>query len=125
MVVGLLAGRFEITDHLVGGKLVSIDQPAWNHHLEDEMNQVVGVLSAGGAKVVLFTMPYIDPPQEAPDGSVYPENRNSRVDEYNRILERVAARHPGEVTVVGPGAGRAQTGFAMLADLLTIVRRRS
>ena len=99
-VVGLLAGRFEITDHLVGGKLVSIDQPAWNRHLEDEMDQVVGVLSAGGAKVVLFTMPYIDPPTEAPDGSVYPENRNSRVDEYNRILERVAARHPGEVTVV-------------------------
>ncbi len=30
----------------------------------------------------------------------------------------------GEVTVVGPGAGRAQTGFAMLADLLTIARRR-
>jgi len=99
-VVGLLAGRFEITDHLVGGTVVSIDQPAWNQHLEDEVNQVVGVLSAKGAKVVLFTMPYIDPPQEAPDGSVYPENRNSRVDEYNRILDRVAARHPGEVTVV-------------------------
>jgi len=31
----------------------------------------------------------------------------------------------GEVTVVGPGAGRAQTGFAMLSDLLHIVRRRS
>ena len=31
----------------------------------------------------------------------------------------------GEVTVVGPGAGKAQTGFAMLTDLLTIVRRRS
>jgi len=99
-VVGLMAGRFEITDHVVGGRLVSIDQPAWNHHLEDEIDQVVGVLSAGGAKVVLFTMPYIDPPTEAPDGSVYPENRNSRVDEYNRILGRVAARHPGEVTVV-------------------------
>ena len=31
----------------------------------------------------------------------------------------------GEVTIVGPGAGRAQTGFSMLNDLLTIVRRRS
>jgi peptidoglycan/LPS O-acetylase OafA/YrhL len=99
-VVGFLAGRWDITDHLLGGQVVSIDQPAWNRHLEQEMDQVVGVLSAGGAKVVLFTMPYIDPPQEAPDGSVYPENRNSRVDEYNRILDRVAARHPGEVTVV-------------------------
>ncbi|HVN30677.1 MAG TPA: homoserine dehydrogenase [Thermoanaerobaculaceae bacterium] len=31
----------------------------------------------------------------------------------------------GEVTVVGPGAGKAQTGFSMLTDLLHIVRRRS
>jgi homoserine dehydrogenase len=31
----------------------------------------------------------------------------------------------GEVTIVGPGAGRAQTGFSMLTDLLHIVRRRS
>ncbi len=31
----------------------------------------------------------------------------------------------GEVTVVGPGAGKAQTGFAMLTDLLHIARRRS
>ena len=99
-VVGLLAGRWDITDHLLGGRVVSIDQPAWNRHLVEEMDQVVAVLSAGGAKVVLLTMPYIAPPQEAPDGSVYPENRNSRVDEYNRILEQVAARHPGEVTVV-------------------------
>jgi len=31
----------------------------------------------------------------------------------------------GEVTIVGPGAGKAQTGFSMLTDLLNIVRRRS
>ena len=31
----------------------------------------------------------------------------------------------GEVTIVGPGAGRAQTGFSMLTDLIHIVRRRS
>ena len=30
----------------------------------------------------------------------------------------------GEVTIVGPGAGKAQTGFSMLTDLLHIVRRR-
>ena len=31
----------------------------------------------------------------------------------------------GEVTIVGPGAGRTQTGFSMLTDLIHIVRRRS
>jgi hypothetical protein len=99
-VAGLIAGRWDITDHLLDGRVVSIDQPAWRAHLEDEMDQVVSVLSARGAKVVLFTMPYISPPQEAPDGSTYPENRASRVDEYNRILGRVAAARPGVVTVI-------------------------
>ena len=31
----------------------------------------------------------------------------------------------GEVTIVGPGAGKVQTGFSMLTDLLHIVWRRS
>ncbi len=31
----------------------------------------------------------------------------------------------GEVTIIGPGAGRTQTGYAMLSDLLRIVRRRA
>jgi homoserine dehydrogenase len=31
----------------------------------------------------------------------------------------------GEMTIVGPGAGRTQTGFAMLNDLLRIAPTRS
>ena len=120
-VVGLLAGRWDITDHLLHGQVVSIDQPAWNRHLEDEMNQVVAVLSAEGAKVVLLTMPYIAPPQEAPDGSVYPENRKSRVDEYNQILRRVAARHPGEVRVIDLNAVLDPKGqFQTVVDGVTV-----
>ena len=120
-VVGLLAGRWDITDHLLNGQVVSIDQPAWNRHLEDEMNQVVAVLSAEGAKVVLLTMPYIAPPQEAPDGSVYPENRKSRVDEYNQILRRVAARHPGEVRVIDLNAVLDPKGqFQTVVDGVTV-----
>jgi hypothetical protein len=120
-VVGLLAGRWDITDHLLGNTVVSIDQPAWNHHLQEEMNQAVAVLSSRGAKVVLFTMPYIDPPQEAPNGSLFPENRNSRVDEYNRILERVAALHPGEVTVVDLNKLLDPSGhFQMVVDGVTV-----
>ena len=120
-VVGLLAGRWDITDHLLGNTVVSIDQPAWNRHLQGEMNQVVAVLSSRGAKVVLFTMPYIDPPQEAPNGSLFPENRNSRVDEYNRILYRVAALHPGEVTVIGLNKLLDPSGhFQMVVDGVTV-----
>jgi hypothetical protein len=120
-VVGFLAGRWDITDHLLNGQVVSIDQPAWNRHLTHEMDQVVGVLSSGGARVVLFTMPYLAPPQEAPDGSIYPENRNSRVDEYNQILRRVAARHPGTVTIVDLNAVLDPGGhFQTVVDGVTV-----
>ena len=58
--------------------------------------------------------PFVQPPEEAPDGSTYPENRTSRVDEYNQILRRVAARHPATVTMIDLNAildpgGRFQT----------------
>jgi peptidoglycan/LPS O-acetylase OafA/YrhL len=120
-VVGLLAGRWDITDHLLDGNVVSIDQPAWNRHLEIEMDQVVAVLSSRGARVVLFTMPYLAPPQEAPDGSVYPENRPSRVDRYNQILQRVAARHPGDVTVIDLNAVLDPGGrFRTVVDGVTV-----
>ena len=120
-VVGFLAGRFEITDHVVGTTVTSIDQPAWNRHVTDEIDQIVGVISAHGAKVALFTMPYLDPPTEAPDGSTYPENRNSRVDEYNQIIERVAARHPGTATVIDLNALLDPGGhFTSVVDGVTV-----
>jgi len=99
-VVGLLVGRWDITDHLDNGKVVYIGQPAWNQHLQSEMNQAVAVLSAHGAKVALFTMPYIDPPQLAPDGKIYPENNPERVREFNTILEQVAKAHTNVVTII-------------------------
>ena len=98
-VVGVLMGRWDVTDHVLDGRIVSIGQPAWDQHLEAELNQAVRILSARGAKVVLFTMPYVDP-AEAPNGSVYPENEPVRTDEWNQILENVAALHPRIVTVV-------------------------
>ena len=63
-----------------------------------DFNQAVQILSAEGGKVVFFTMPYVDP-AEAPDGSVYPENEPARTDAYNALVRRVAAEHPGVVSV--------------------------
>jgi peptidoglycan/LPS O-acetylase OafA/YrhL len=98
-VVGVLLGRWDITDHLEGGRVVHIGQPGWDAHLSGELRRAVSVLSAGGAKVVLLTMPTIDPPR-APDGSVYPENQPDRVDEFNRILAEVARESNGAATLV-------------------------
>jgi hypothetical protein len=84
----MLMGRWDITDHVDHGQVVHIGQPAWDAHLTAEVDQAVSIMSAHGAKVVLFTMPDIAPSQEAPDGSIYPENQPIRVTEFNQILSR-------------------------------------
>ncbi len=99
-VVGLLIGRFELADHLSHGKWMRVGEKAWDDHLEAELDRVIKVTSAGGAKVVLFTYPYMDPQIEAPNGDPYPENEPSRVTEWNRLLREAAARHPGVVTLI-------------------------
>ncbi len=97
-VVGLLLGRWEVADHLYQGSWVHIGEPVWDNHLGAELNQAVGIFSAHGAKVILFTMPYVDP-AEAPDGTIYPEDTPARANAYNALVRAVAARHPGVVTV--------------------------
>jgi len=97
-VVGVLLGRWETVDHLYRGTWTHIGEPLWDSHLESELDQAIGIINEYDARVVLFTLPYIDPP-EAPDGSTYPENQPSRADAYNALLRTVAARHPGVVTV--------------------------
>ena len=99
-VVGLLIGRFELADYLYHGTWVHVGMPGWDQHLESELDQAVSILSAGGARVLLFTFPYIDPPLAQPNGSLWPENRPSRVDAWNRLIDQVAASHRDTVTLV-------------------------
>ncbi|MBF6555137.1 MAG: acyltransferase [Acidimicrobiales bacterium] len=98
-VVGLLVGRWDITDHLDHGSVVHVGQPAWDAHLADELDQVVTVLSSTGAKVVLFTMPDLSPPP-SPNGTTYPEDSPVRVSEFNAILASVAQHRSSVATLV-------------------------
>ena len=99
-VVGLLIGRWDTTNHLENGQVVHIGQSGWDAHLHDEIDQAVKIFSAHGAKVVLFTMPDVDPPLEAANGVAFPENDPVRVTEFNAILDRVARNNSQTVTVV-------------------------
>ncbi|HEY4928822.1 MAG TPA: SGNH hydrolase domain-containing protein, partial [Acidimicrobiales bacterium] len=99
-VVGVLIGRWNILDHVDGSQIVHIGQPARDRHLTEEIDHVATVLSAHGAKVVFFSMPYLDPPDETLNGGLSPEDSPARVDDFNRILAEVAARHPGVVSVI-------------------------
>ncbi len=99
-MVGVLIGRWSTTDHLENGTDVHIGEPGWDAHLYDEIDEVVKVLSARGAKVVLFTMPDIDPPQMAPNGLPFPENDPVRTPEFNAILDKVAKNNGQTVTII-------------------------
>jgi len=99
-VVGLLVGRWSLCDRMVDGRTVHVGDPVWDDHLVAEYTDVVRTLAAGGAPVVLFTLPDFAPPQAAPDGSPFPEDQPSRVAAFNRDLARVALDTRGESTLV-------------------------
>jgi hypothetical protein len=99
-VVALGLGRWEIADHLLGGRWVHIGEPAWNDHLTADLQSAIAILHSFGAKVVLFTMPYVDPNNRQPDGQPWPENTPTRVQAYNVLVQQVARAHPGVVSVL-------------------------
>ncbi len=97
--VSVFLARLDIVDRDIGGKWEHIGDPSYDAYLEYQMTTAVEVLSAGGGKVVLLTTPYYDT-GEQPDGQPWPEDNPARVDEYNAMLRRVAAQHPGVVYVL-------------------------
>ncbi len=99
-VVGLLIGRWEVSDHLYDGQWVHVGDPKWDAHLMNEINVAIDIFTAGGAKVVLFTMPYMDPSVEAADGTPFSENDPARATVFNQLLKSVASRRSSQVTVV-------------------------
>ncbi len=99
-VVGMEIGRWEVSDHLYDGHWVHIGQPVWDDHLTAELDQAIDILSSDGAKVVLFTMPYVDPPEEAANGTPFSENDPARATAFNRLLEGIARRRSAVVTLV-------------------------
>jgi hypothetical protein len=99
---------------VVDGTTVHVGDPSFDDHVVTEYRDIVAFLASRGVRVVLFTLPYFDPPQEAADGSVFPEDQPDRVTAFNRDLARVAALERGRVTLVDLNAvlcphGRFQT----------------
>jgi len=99
-VVALGLGRWEIADHLFDGHWVHIGEPAWDGHLNEDLQSAIDILHSFGAKVVLFTMPYIDPRGRQSDGQPWSEDTPDRVRAFNTLLRQVAAAHPGVVSLL-------------------------
>ena len=99
-VVALGLGRWEVTDHLLDGHWVHIGQPVWDQHLTSNLKAAIAILHSFGARVVLLTMPYIDPSQHRSNGQPYDEDTPARAVAYNALVRQVAHRHPRVVSVV-------------------------
>ncbi|HLN43693.1 MAG TPA: acyltransferase family protein [Acidimicrobiales bacterium] len=99
-VVTVLLGRWEVSDRLYRGHWTHVGNPDFDAHLFAELGRAVRILSARGAEVVLFTMPFVDPSTEAANGVPFPENSPGRVDAYNSLLRKVAAAHKGVASIV-------------------------
>jgi peptidoglycan/LPS O-acetylase OafA/YrhL len=119
-VVGLSLGRWEVADHLYLGQWTHVGQPLWDGHLLGELNQAVKLLASRGAKVVLFTMPYMNPPVEGSNGSMFTENLPARADAYNKLVDEAGRSNPGVVTVIDLNRGLDPNGqFAVAIDGVT------
>jgi hypothetical protein len=99
-VVAIELGRWEVSDRIVDGSWTRIGAKPWDDLFARLLNQAVSVVSQRGAKVVLFTLPYVQQTTEQPDGQPWDINQPVRTDEYNAIVRQVAARHRGVVTVI-------------------------
>ena len=120
-VVGLLVGRWEVSDHYYDGRWVHVGDPDWDAHLTSELDTAVNIFTAHGAKVVLFTMPYVDPSQEAADGTPFSENDPARASLFNALLEGVARHRSNVVTLVDLNRMLDPTGrYQTVVDGLTV-----
>jgi peptidoglycan/LPS O-acetylase OafA/YrhL len=98
-VVAVLVGEWEIMDRFRNGKWQHIGQPEYDTYLAQQLDLLIEVSSARGAKVALLTTP-CSAPAESPSGALWPENDPRRLARFNELLRAAAARHPAKATIV-------------------------
>nr|WP_240163934.1 acyltransferase family protein [Mycolicibacterium sphagni] len=87
-VVLMMIGRWEVVDRKWNGNWAHIGQPDFDKYLESELHHALDILSSTGALVVVATEPYSRHGEQA-NGSLYPEDQPSRVDQWNVLLRKV------------------------------------
>lgn len=99
-VVAIELGRWEVSNRLLDGGWYTVGQPQWDDRYASLLSQAIQIVSSRGAKVVLFTLPYVAQTTLAPDGQPWDINQPARTDAFNALTRRVAAQFPGVVTVI-------------------------
>jgi peptidoglycan/LPS O-acetylase OafA/YrhL len=121
-VVAILVGRWEVADQVVDGTWTHVGTPLFDAYVAAELQKALDAASITGAPVALLTAPYYSR-GEQPDGSTWPEDDPARVDAFNKILHRVAARHPGLVQVVEFGRRSSGGGHRYMKVVDGVVLR--
>ncbi len=95
----MVIGYWETVDRVYQGRWQHLGDPAFDAYETAQLQRAVAILSAGGARVALFTAPYFDTGDQ-PDGSPWDQDAPQRVDRLNQIIASVASQHPGVVQVI-------------------------
>ena len=98
-VVAVLVGEWELMDRYRDGRWQHITQPAYDAYLAHQLDLLIDVVSAHGARVALLTTPCraVD---ESPSGAPWPESETVRLDRFNQLQREAAARQPSKASVV-------------------------
>jgi peptidoglycan/LPS O-acetylase OafA/YrhL len=95
----MVLGHWEVVNRKVNGKVMHVGQPVYDQLLTTELERAVTVLGSAGGKVELATAPcYLRP--ERSDGTRYPQDDCTRVQDFNKLIRAVAAKHPSNVLVL-------------------------
>jgi len=81
------------------GRPVHLGERDFDDYVQSQIERYVSALGATGAKIVLLSVPFTHPPDQA-DGSPAPASSPARHATINGLLARVAARDPGQVSVL-------------------------
>jgi hypothetical protein len=98
-VLLLVVGRWEVMDRVHEGEWRHVGMPAFDAYLKAELQLAVDVLATPETRLVLATAPYYRR-GERPDGGIWPEDEEPRVDRFNQLVREIAAANPDRVTVV-------------------------
>ena len=95
----MVLGHWEVVNRKVNGTVMHIGQPVYDQLLTTELEKAVTVLGSAGGKVELATAPCFLRP-ERPDGTRYPQDDCTRVQDFNKLIWAVAEKHPSNVMVL-------------------------
>jgi len=100
-VVVAFWGAWDMYDRRVSGEVMRWGTPELDRFLTSELDHAVTVIASTGARVVLLTAPYFEPPDLAGRADRYQSLfERHRVDHWNQLVRGVAQAHPDSMMVV-------------------------